>query len=113
MMATWVTTWVTTWVGCTMKEATIRDAKSRLTSLVHEAEQGHAVRLTRRGKPVAVLVSEREYERLQSASVPRHDFMRFLQGWRREMIAKGLPFVSDTEFAARDPSPGREFSFDP
>lgn len=96
-----------------MKEATIRDAKSKLSSLVHEVEKGQAVRLTRRGKPVAVLVSDREYERMKAAREPRHDFMRFLQGWRREMIAKGLPFASDEEMAgARDRNPAREFSFD-
>ncbi|MGH8528949.1 MAG: type II toxin-antitoxin system Phd/YefM family antitoxin [Nevskiales bacterium] len=96
-----------------MKESTIREAKSQLTSLIHEAEKGKAVRLTRRGKPVAVLVSDREYERMQTARQPRHDFTHFLQGWRREMIAKGLPFVSREELAtARDHTPAREFSFE-
>jgi len=96
-----------------MKETSIREAKSRLTSLIHEAERGRAVRLTRRGKPVAVLVSDRQYERMKAASAPRRDFLRFLQGWRREMIAKGLPFLSESELAdVRDRAPGREFSFD-
>jgi prevent-host-death family protein len=96
-----------------LKEATIREAKSKLASLIHEAEQGQAVRLTRRGKPVAVLVSDREYERMKVAREPRRDFMRFLQGWRREMIAKGLPFSADDELATlQDRSPGPEFSFD-
>jgi prevent-host-death family protein len=96
-----------------MKETTIRDAKARLTSLVHEAEKGHAVRLTRRGRPVAVLVSDREYERMKAAKQPRGDFMHFLHGWRREMIAKGVSFSTDEEIsAAKDREPGREFSFD-
>ncbi len=42
----------------------IADAKNKLSGLVHEAEQGHPVRLTRRGKPVAVLISTEQYERL-------------------------------------------------
>jgi prevent-host-death family protein len=96
-----------------MREASIREAKSKLTSLIQQAEKGKAVRLTRRGKPVAVIVSDREYERLAAGQQPRGDFMRFLQGWRREMIAKGLPFASDEDLAAaRDRSPGRAFSFD-
>ena len=96
-----------------MKETTIRDAKSQLSSLVHEAEKGQTVRLTRRGKPVAVLVSDQEYKRMKAAQEPRRDFMHFLQGWRREMIAKGIPFSSDEELTAtRDRSTGRELSFD-
>lgn len=96
-----------------MKETSIREAKSQLTSLVHEAERGRAIRLTRRGKRVAVLVSDRQYERMKAAGEPKGDFLRFLQGWRREMIAKGVPFVSDDELAAmRDRSPGRDFAFD-
>ncbi len=97
-----------------MKEASIRDAKSSLTSLLREVEKGRSVRLTRRGKPVAVLLSERQYERLKIAGRPQHDFMSFLQGWRREMIAKGLPFASDDELnALRDRSPGRAFDVEP
>ena len=42
----------------------IAEAKNNLSGLVHEAEQGHPVRLTRRGKPVAVLISTQQYERL-------------------------------------------------
>ena len=42
----------------------IAEAKNNLSGLVHEAEQGHPVRLTRRGKSVAVLISTEQYERL-------------------------------------------------
>lgn len=92
-----------------MKETSIREAKSSLTRLLREVEKGRTVRLTRRGKPVAVLLSERQYERLTMAQDPDRDFLRFLRGWRREVIAKGLPFLSDDELVAlRDRSPGRE-----
>jgi prevent-host-death family protein len=95
-----------------MKETTIRDAKARLTSWVRGVEKGQRVRLTRRGKPVAVLVSERDYARLVAAARPRGDFLRFLQGWRREMIAKGVSFAADRELAAlRDRRPARRFAF--
>jgi prevent-host-death family protein len=96
-----------------MKETSIREAKSSLTSLLREVEKGRAVRLTRRGKAVAVLLSERQYERLAATRKPDRDFLRFLHGWRREMIAKGLPFLSDDELTAlRDRSPGRETKLD-
>jgi prevent-host-death family protein len=91
-----------------MKEASIRDAKASLTSLLREVEKGRTVRLTRRGKPVAVILSERQYERLKTADQPARDFLSFLPGWRREMIAKGLPFTSGDELRElRDRSPGR------
>ena len=96
-----------------MKETSIREAKSTLTRLVREVEKGRAVRLTRRGKAVAVVLSERQYERLAAAEKPDRHFLRFLQGWRREMIAKGLPFVSDDESALlRDRAPGRDTVLD-
>lgn len=42
----------------------IAEARDHLPSLVHEAEQGGRVSLTRRGKAVAVLISVSEYDRL-------------------------------------------------
>ena len=45
----------------------IADARNNLPRLVHMAEDGDAVRLTRRGRPVAVLLSLSEYERLRAA----------------------------------------------
>jgi prevent-host-death family protein len=96
-----------------MKETSIREAKSSLTSLLREVEKGRTVRLTRRGKPVAVLVSERQYARLAGSQRPDRQFLRFLQGWRREMIAKGLPFMASDEWTKlRDRSPGRRTALD-
>ncbi|MGH8680224.1 MAG: type II toxin-antitoxin system Phd/YefM family antitoxin [Burkholderiales bacterium] len=47
------------------KTFSISEAKDQLPRIVHEAEAGGAVALTRRGKPVAVLISKAEYDRLQ------------------------------------------------
>ncbi|MGE0802086.1 MAG: type II toxin-antitoxin system Phd/YefM family antitoxin, partial [Lautropia sp.] len=54
--------------------------------IVQQAERGDAVRITRRGVPVAVLLSEDEYIRLTMARPLSADV---LQGWRREMQASG------------------------
>ena len=43
----------------------IAEARSRLPTIVDEAEAGREVELTRRGKPVALVVSLREFERLR------------------------------------------------
>ena len=48
-----------------MKQSSISDARENLPSLVTEAESGTAAELTRRGKPVAVLISIHEYERMR------------------------------------------------
>lgn len=47
------------------KTFSISEAKDRLPRLVHEAEAGAPVALTRRGKAVAVLISKAEYDRLR------------------------------------------------
>ncbi len=44
----------------------IAEAKSSMSRLVHEAEAGRRVEITRRGKPVAVLLSTRELARLEA-----------------------------------------------
>jgi prevent-host-death family protein len=43
----------------------IAEARSHLPTIVDQAEAGQEVELMRRGKPVAVVVSLREFERLQ------------------------------------------------
>ena len=45
----------------------IADAKNQLPALIHQAEAGKPVTITRRGKPVAVVVSVQEYEHLRAA----------------------------------------------
>ena len=75
-----------------MKEASIRNAKSSLTSLLREVEKGRAIRLTRRGKPVAVLLSERQYERMTAKAIGAHSRMHKTKVSRAvaALEAKGL-----------------------
>ena len=42
----------------------IAEAKNKLPSIIHSVERGPSVKLTRRGRPVAVLLSIQENERL-------------------------------------------------
>src|SRR5688572_19819067 len=48
------------------KQYSIAEARRNLPGLVNEAESGSEVQLTRRGRPVAVVVSVQEYERLKA-----------------------------------------------
>jgi prevent-host-death family protein len=47
------------------KKYSIAEARAHLPTIVDRAEAGAPVELTRRGKPVAVVVSLREFERLR------------------------------------------------
>ena len=55
----------------------IAEARQNLPTLVRNAENGASIELTRRGKPVAVLIGQREFARLISGGT------RFSEAWRR------------------------------
>ena len=85
----------------------IADARTSLPTIVNKAEAGLKVELTRRGKPVAVVVSLREFERLRGERPPfRELYKKFVK--RHPLDDVGL----DTDFAAtvRDKSVGRKVS---
>ena len=68
-----------------MKAVSIAEAKNRLTELLYQAEEGQPVQVTRRGQPVAVLLSEAEYARLKSAAAAAADFAGWVQNWREQL----------------------------
>jgi antitoxin Phd len=86
---------------------TIAEAKNRLPSIIHSVENGPSVKLTRRGRPVAVLLSIAEYERLHRQ---KGNFWASLLKFRKNI--ENLDFeISDMDFTGlRDKTPGREFS---
>jgi len=91
-----------------MKDVPITEAKNALAALVHQAESGRPVRLTRRGRPVAVLMSEDSYRRLQGDQGERRDLWEFVSQWRESLPAdwQGL---SDKEVRSwRDKSSDRD-----
>ncbi len=51
-----------------MRKIQLKDAKASLSSVVNDAVRGQAAVITRRGKPEAVVLGFREWERL--AKVP-------------------------------------------
>lgn len=89
------------------KQYSVAEAREKLAYVIQEAEQGMAVELTRRGKPVAVVLSLSEYERLSRK--PR-SFWSSYQEFRRKF--EDLDVETGDAFAdVRDPSPGRDFSW--
>ena len=69
----------------------VAEARRNLPSLVREAEKGKAVKLTRRGEPVAVLMGWQRFERLVST--------------RRSFVAAYRDFTNESDIAelALDP----------
>ncbi len=83
----------------------IAEAKNKLPSIIHSVEKGPSVKLTRHGKPVAVLLSIQEYERL---NLKKQDFWRALKTFHK-LIEKEDIVISNADFKRlRDSSPGRE-----
>lgn len=92
-----------------MPEYSIAEAKNHLPQLVREAEAGHDVRLTRRGKPVATLIGMARHQELTS---PRKSFWEAYQSFRREHDLAELEINPEEIYGnARDRSPGRDFSW--
>jgi prevent-host-death family protein len=85
----------------------IAEARSRLPSIVDEAESGIEVELTRRGQPVAVLVSRRELDRLRGKRLHFSDaYRKFLERHSLEEIGVEKDFA----VSVRDRTPGRKVS---
>jgi prevent-host-death family protein len=85
----------------------IAEAKNKLPSLVHAVEKGPAVKLTRHGRPVAVLLSIRAYEYMQGKS---DGFWNGLVALRRRMEIDNVTITGDEFADLRDNSPGRTVS---
>lgn len=86
---------------------TVAEARANLPNLLHAVEHGEQVEITRRGKPVAVVLSFPDWQRLGHASGGFwSDFLAWREGVRDEDVA--LP--DDWAEGLRDRSPGRDVS---
>jgi prevent-host-death family protein len=93
-----------------VKKYSIAEARDNFTSVVHEAEGGTQVELTRRGKPVAVLVGVGDFERLSNKEKP--SFWQAYQEFRRTHDLVAADIDPDEIWGdVRDPSPGRDFEW--
>jgi prevent-host-death family protein len=88
-----------------MKRYSISDARENLPSLVTEAESGSQVELTRRGKPVAVLISIHEYQRMRGNQREfKQAYAEFVRRFDLDEVGLDEAFVR----SLRDRSVGRE-----
>lgn len=87
------------------KTYSVAEARQNFARLIRSAERGKAIEITRRGEPVAVLLSAAEYLAL-TAERPR--FVEALAALRDELAVGDLG-IGDEEFEGlRDESPGRQ-----
>jgi prevent-host-death family protein len=85
----------------------IAEARSSLPTIIDQAEAGLEIELTRRGKPVAVLVSFRKFERLRAGRPRFGDVYRnFLKKHSLDEVGLEDDFVAST----REKGAGREVS---
>jgi prevent-host-death family protein len=81
-----------------MSDFSIAEAKSHFARLVQQAEAGQPVRITRRGQPVAVMMSGAEYDRLVAQQAPvRDSLFDFTTRLRLEAAAAGVPLFADAD----------------
>ena len=90
-----------------MKSSTIAEAKNNLSQLIHQLESDEAIHLTRHGKPVAVMLSEANYQKLANKN---NSLYQAIQQWRNELDNDVA--LTETELKSlRAASSGREFSW--
>lgn len=70
-----------------MEKLSIAEAKSRFSELVSRAGSGERFLISRRDRPVAVVVGPAELEKLERAAASAHDLARAL-GQSEEILAK-------------------------
>ena len=87
------------------RQYSIAEARDRLPRIVHEVEDGVPVELTRRGRPVAVVMSVAEFERMAGR---RLGFSEALDAFRTAVDPELLSVAAQAFDDVRDRSPGRD-----
>ena len=82
----------------------IAEARSRLPTIVDEAEAGREIELTRRGQPVAVVVSCQAFERLRGR---RRHFGDAYRAFLERHSLKEIGLYDEFATSTRDKTVGR------
>ena len=85
----------------------IAEARTNLPAIVDQAEAGLTVELTRRGKPVAVIVSLREFERSRT---DRARFGDVYGNFLEKHVLEEIGLEPDFSTSLRDKAQGRKVS---
>lgn len=91
--------------------SSIADAKNNLTKIIHEAESGSDVCITRHGKAVAMLVSVERYK--SKFSEADNGLYGAIMAWRELLNDQDEDLLTDAEIGAlRDKESARDFAWD-
>lgn len=88
-----------------LKQVAIAEARDHFTSVVREVEKAAPIELTRRGRPVAVLMSIQEYRQLRAKQA---GFWDAYTQFRDKFDLQELNILPETFANLRDQAPGRE-----
>jgi prevent-host-death family protein len=88
-----------------MRAYSLAEARDNLTAIVRDVEKTSPVELTRRGKPVAVILSIDEYHRLTQ---PAGSFSSALERFREHTDVADMALGPEIFEGIRDADPGRE-----
>ena len=87
---------------------TIAQARTHFPGLINDAEKGKPVEITRRGKPVAILVSVDAYRHL---TTPRLGFWDVVSTFRGLIKANKAGLAPKDFEGIRETEPGRKFKW--
>lgn len=87
------------------KRYSIAEARHNLAAIVHELEQRRHIELTRRGEPVAILLSPREYHRLSTVG---GRFWEAYEAFRQTADLRQLKIEPALFADVRERAPGRD-----
>ncbi len=86
-------------------KVSVAEARRQFARLITRAQQGKTIEITRRGEPVAVLLSAAEYSAITGGRASFIDAMSQV----RERLGVDRLGIGDAEFEGlREESPGRE-----
>lgn len=84
------------------KSYSITEARNDLSGLIHDVERRGLLEITRRGRPVAVLLSVEEFDRIAPA---KPSFSEAYRAWKRGTARSGTAVEPEHFSALRDRSP--------
>jgi prevent-host-death family protein len=87
------------------KSYSVKTAQNDFSKLIREVESGGPVTITRRGKPVAVILSVHEYDRLAES---KPTFTQAYETWKSSVDFDEIAVEPDYFEALRERSPCRE-----
>ena len=90
-----------------MPRYSIAEARNHFAEIVHDLQRVSQIEVTRRGRPVAILVSVEEFERLRSGNVT---FWSAYTAFRDEFDPAKEGIEPEVFEGLREPWPGREMS---